>query len=487
MAAAVSPPSVCAASSLVILLCQPVVPPHDDPAAFTAASEALRAAAERLGATLSVNGRPAVPANSLTHICCSSAAQLRESNPSLWRRHVHTAEKVRGTTTRLVTPEWLWRTVDEEVGPSAAGYDMLASDSQWLSSRTLQQWHASQWSSQTPQQPQSQRAAKRARVNIQEQDLRPQQFDGRTILHNLLPGERASPAHVSIRDLTPEGCICALATTMYPDGGNRTGAVDWLRDNCPVKDMLIITNGCGAHGGALKVTEMFDEERPRKGGWIVRHVRPKGCSGLLHAGLLLFRTESLLRVVIFGGNLNKQPELDRDGVWCQDFQVMVPGQGSNLEQRQQRQHAEHRRGQSAAAATAAADSAGRFGARLRQFVDYINPPCRPEQEKQTPSRLWGRIQGLVQQIFEQVDFSTANVSLVASMPGQRWDPVVGGWVGMAEERGGWRRLREAVTEQGGQRMTMSDPFYVSSGKERLPACLPACLAAAVCKAVVWCY
>ena len=178
MAAAVSPPSVCAPSSLVILLCQPAVPPRDP--AFAAASKALRAAAERFGATLSVNGRPAVPANSLTHICCSSTAQLQESSPSLWRRHVHSPEKVRGTTTRLVTPEWLWRTVDEEVGPSAAGYDMLASDSQWLSSRTLQQWHASQRSSLTPRQPQSPRAAKRARVDIQG-DLRPpRQLDDQT-------------------------------------------------------------------------------------------------------------------------------------------------------------------------------------------------------------------------------------------------------------------------------------------------------------------
>ena len=92
----------------------------------------------------------------------------------------------------------------------------------------------------------------------------------------------------------------------------RPWAVDWLRDNCPVKESpLIITNGCGPMGGPLKIPDMFDAERD---GWIVRHVRPKGMGGLLHAGLMLFRTKNILRVVIVDGNLNLQPELDRDGV-----------------------------------------------------------------------------------------------------------------------------------------------------------------------------
>ena len=56
----------------------------------------------------------------------------------------------------------------------------------------------------------------------------------------------------------------------------------------------------------LRIRDYFDEE---DGGWIVRHVKPKGASGskLLHAGLMLFRTKRILRVVIFGGNLNMQP------------------------------------------------------------------------------------------------------------------------------------------------------------------------------------
>ena len=39
----------------------------------------------------------------------------------------------------------------------------------------------------------------------------------------------------------------------------------------------------------------------------MRHRKPKGAPGLLHAGLMLFRTKRMLRVVIFGGNLNMQP------------------------------------------------------------------------------------------------------------------------------------------------------------------------------------
>ena len=57
-------------------------------------------------------------------------------------------------------------------------------------------------------------------------------------------------------------------------------------------------------------------------------------------------------------------------------------------------------------------------------------------------------------IFDGVDFSAARVSLVASMPGSQ----------MGDDRGGWRRLQEAVAEQSGKRMAMEDPFfYVSSG------------------------
>ena len=191
---------------------------------------------------------------------------------------------------------------------------------------------------------------------------------------------------------------------MYPDGDNRTGAVDWLRDNCPVKDLLIITNGCTPTGGAVKIPDMFDEDRD---GWIVRHVRPKGMQGLLHAGLLLFRTESLLRVVIIGGNLNKQPDLDRDGIWCQDFKVVAPRLPQPEDDQTYDQHAA--RGAAAAAAAAAAagvhsanDSAGRFGSRLRQFVDYINPACRPEQTRQTPTGLRRRIQQVGKRYFSSV-------------------------------------------------------------------------------------
>jgi hypothetical protein len=47
-------------------------------------------------------------------------------------------------------------------------------------------------------------------------------------------------------------------------------------------------------------------------------------------------------------------------------------------------------------------------------------------------------------------------------------------VAMGDDRGGWRRLREAVAEQAGQRMSMEDPFYVSSGALQKNLSLSAC-------------
>ena len=71
--------------------------------------------------------------------------------------------------------------------------------------------------------------------------------------------ERPSPAHVTVRDLTPAGCVAALATTMYPHGANGTGAIEWLQNNCPVDNMMIITNGLRGTGEALSRPEYFDE------------------------------------------------------------------------------------------------------------------------------------------------------------------------------------------------------------------------------------
>ena len=194
MAAAAAAAATHVPSTLVVLLVCQRAPSHDP--AFAAASEVLRAAAARLGVTLSLNGEPALPANKLTHICCSSTQQLQVSSPSLWRRHVQDPEeKARYIETRLVTPEWLWRTLDEERHPPVAGYAMLATDSQWLTSRTLEQWHSSR---------QQQQGRQRRR---QQQPLGRSTLDG--------GGGRLSEAEYAVPDATaPTPTPAALPPTV---------------------------------------------------------------------------------------------------------------------------------------------------------------------------------------------------------------------------------------------------------------------------------
>ena len=380
------------------------------------------------GSRLSIHGEPALEANALTHIVAEGRDVMQRLAPSLARRH-HPSQPdgpppKRARTappTRFVTPDWLAASLAAGQPQPAERYAMPAVAPEAVAPTGRQAELA-------PAAAAAAQAAAPAGA--------PRTFDGRTILHNLLPGERPSAGHVTVRDLTPAGCVAALATTMYPHGANGTGAIEWLQNNCPVDNMMIITNGLRDTGEQLRVRDYFDEEDK---GWIVRHVKPKGASGskLLHAGLMLFRTKRILRVVIFGGNLNMQPDLDRDGLWAQDFRLLPHDTGDEW----------------GGAASRNRDSRARFGQRLRRFVDYINPPPLAAQDRPTPNALWRRIERHVEGLFRGVDFSTAAASLVESMPGAE----------QGDDRGGWRRLQHAVTEQRGRRMSMADPFYVSSG------------------------
>jgi len=125
--------------------------------------------------------------------------------------------------------------------------------------------------------------------------------------------------------------------------------------------------------------------------------------GSLHSKILLFRTAQGLRVVVTGSNLCPQWRADRDCLWVQDFDKRRP----------------HK---------AAFRSPPHFERHLRSFVHDVSK-CQSSKDDVY-------VQDFISQLFNDIDFSTANAELVYSFPRSKneddFDKLAGGYPMLAK-------------------------------------------------------
>jgi len=224
---------------------------------------------------------------------------------------------------------------------------------------------------------------------------------------NLLPGEVWTPRHVSFEELLPEDCDCALFTSLFPDR-----AYEWLRSKCNTKAatlnpklVLLIAETCPKLPPGQGSPRLCERDE----GWLL--LAGQRTSGMLHCSLLLFRTATMLRVVIGGTNLDGQMQVDRDALFVMDFPVRQSG-GSG-----------------------AARAASRFGQQLAEFLHYIPYAGLPGPDLKT-------VHTRINEVLQNVEFSSADGScgLVTSMPGGPRDLDKGGWLQLGHCLSAWPEL-----------------------------------------------
>ena len=160
-----------------------------------------------------------------------------------------------------------------------------------------------------------------------------------------------------------------------------------------------------------------------KPNWHWLRARPAS-GGILHAKILLFRTQDGLRVVVTGSNLCDQWVGDRDVLWVQDFDVLP--QSSKKRSRSSQQS-------SMMYLTNQSQRQPRFEKCLREFVLDITQ-CRNSGKDDAYVRKY------VTDLFDGIDFSTAQAELVYSFPRER-----GSTVDTGRLQGGWPMLAKVVS------------------------------------------
>lgn len=214
---------------------------------------------------------------------------------------------------------------------------------------------------------------------------------------NLLPGEAASPRHLSWAELVPAGCQLALFTSLFPER-----SYTWLRGVSPMipRALLIADRIPKPEGHPPPTLRAPDDD-----GWLV--LEGQRSAGIVHCSLILFRTPTFLRFICGGTNLEGQYELDRDSLFVQDFPQ--------------------------AASSKPADSA-MFGARLCEFLQYL-----PYTGLAGASL--HRVRAICAEMLHEIDFRTANGALITCMPG-----------GPASlDKGGWSMLRRSLRQMNAPR------------------------------------
>ena len=285
--------------------------------------------------------------------------------------------------------------------------------------------------------------------------LRHGTFTGRSIYRNRIgPKETVTLGHVSLQHLIPHSTQKCLCTTFISAGAR------WMEDTFGdrVKELLVVRHDSrtvqvtksGGTGGQKKVGDAILEpieviestaDRSSSGGvssdsdsdddivvskpnWYWLRARPAS-GGILHAKILLFRTRGGLRVVVTGSNLCDQWVGDRDVLWMQDFDVLPKSskKRSRSSQQSSRMYLTNQTSQ----------CQPRFEKCLREFVMDITQ-CRNSGKDDAYVRKY------VTDLFDGVDFSTAQSELVYSFPRER-----GSAVDTGRLQGGWPMLAKVVS------------------------------------------
>ena len=270
-------------------------------------------------------------------------------------------------------------------------------------------------------------------------------FTGRSIYRNRIgPKETVDLGHVSLQHLIPHSTQKCLCTTFISAGAL------WMEDTFGrrVRELLVVRHDSrtGGTGGQRKVgdailepIEVVESIDRGSGGsdsdsdddgivvskpnWHWLRARPAS-GGILHAKILLFRTQDGLRVVVTGSNLCDQWVGDRDVLWVQDFGVLP--QSSRKRSRSQQSSMMY-------LTNPTAQRPLRFEKCLREFVMDITQ-CRNSGKDDSYVRKY------VADLFDGIDFSTAEAELVYSFPRER-----GSIVNTGRLQGGWPMLAKVVS------------------------------------------
>ena len=204
------------------------------------------------------------------------------------------------------------------------------------------------------------RPSKRARTAVPSR-----WFDGRDFyLNRVAYEEDIHDGRLPIAEIVEQSCVsaCFLSSLFQNDD-------DWFERNFgSIAQLAVVVSHEQRHEAGTLLKERYYRRHPQ---WKRLSVRPSS-GGLQHSKLMLLRMSNRLRVVVASANLGPQWDIVRETVWIQDFPLKQGG------------------------------AASPFGDDLRTFcTDLVEPHA-----------------DVFESLLDGVDFTSAEATLVASVPGR---------------------------------------------------------------------